>query len=224
MEFGVVFFVISACLLCAAVVFMVGEYRRHGERHDDMKKILNAQAEAGAVRKEIEGFSKYNDYLASAKQLVADRAKPLSVKVRREQFHIETIGKEPQKLKLPVTIIVKYMVEFTVGLNLKPGQFDIVPSNTGLTIQVSKPVLLDTPMATAISSDITVENVLPDAKVTLAEVHKKLPLLARKLGDEMAGDEALAALCEKKLTDLVSTFLAGQNGVKLVPTITVVYK
>ena len=139
MDIGVIFFVITACLVCAAAVYVTAEYRRHGEQQAGMSKFLGAQADTAAVRKEMAGYTKYADYLGGARAALVDRAKTAPVKVLREYVYIENVEKEKPRQKLVVTVVVRYTAEFVCAADPKPDSFEVTAAGASVQLRMASP-------------------------------------------------------------------------------------
>jgi hypothetical protein len=219
-----IIFAIAGCLFSAAVVYVVQDYRRHGERQDALDNVLSVKAEVLKIKKTLLGYTKYMDYLAPAKQAVSEKAKSLVVKIVREQVHVENIKSDPERPKPDVTVIFKYLVEYTIGFDLKPDSFDIVSTTSGIEIKVGKPSNVSTPFIRTHSHEISSGGSLPDEVSVLKEIQDKLPALASEHGVAIASEASIRALCEKKLIELLGSFLTVQTGVSQVPGIFVIYR
>jgi hypothetical protein len=219
-------------LILAAMIFMIGaggayvimEYRAFGERQDHQKRLNVLQNTLTAVKKDLSGYTKYQEFLAPAKNVLIDKRKSTHAKVFRELSFVENIPKDPPKIKQLVSIIVKYQAEFIFEVELKPDNFDIVLTNLGIQIQVNKPTLVGLPAVTITSTEIPVNDVLEDEKPYVHEIKKKLPPVAYAYGPILAMEECVRAYCEKKLIECLRDYLMAQTGVKKIPVITVSYK
>ena len=220
----VMFFAITACLLCACVVYLFMEYRAHGERNHALANVLSVQAELAAKNKKLEGYSKYLDYLAAGKVVVADNAKSLVGKVVREYVHMEKIPKEKLKQDTDTRMVVKYSVEFTFGADLKSDSFDVLPTTAGIEVQIGRPVLIGAPITKPLSHDIVGAGVLLDEPAVVKEVNAKLFTLAQWHAPSVAAEEATRALCRVKLMEFLHDFLARQPGVTQLPGVYTIFK
>jgi len=218
------FFLIAACLVSASIVYFVLEYRMYGERESAHARIMRVQADAAALKKDLAGYTAYAQFLPAAKSGLADKLKLSPVKVQREYVFIENIMQPPLKQHVLGVVIVRYTVEFLFGFDLNLEHFDIVQTANGIEIQIGKPIFFSQPKVKAQAPEIPVEGVITDEAGVLAEVNKKLDAMALQYGLFMASDEAVLALCNAKLMDVLRGVLAAQQGVKQVPTITVKYK
>lgn len=223
MEFGYVV-VLIACLLGAACMYVAVEYHLHGERQQSLSKLLKAQADTAAVKKELAGFSKYTEYLAPAKTEISDKLKLLLIKVVREYTHTEMIPREQFKLKTPVLMVVHYSVEYAFNMDLKPESFELKAAHGGIELNLRKPMLMGYPNIKVLSHETGIEESQIDQKSVVNEIQIKLPAQVRKYGTALATEDATLALCEQKLLECLRNFLSAQKDIKQVPIVTVSFK
>ena len=216
---------LAVAILCAAGVYVVMEYRHFGERQRAGNQLLKQQTEVAAVRKELEGHTKYANYLGAAKEHLIDNAKGLQAKVVREHLHAETFNREGKTLKAPVTILQRYNVEAQFGFDLKAGNFDLIAAPTALEVHMrGKPSLQGIANARPVSHEITNEGVLDNEPVAVKQVQQKLIAIAQKQAETIAAEEATVVLCERKVADALRSLLITQSGVRQVPYIAFLYK
>jgi hypothetical protein len=220
----VVIFAIAGCLFSAAVVYLVLDYRRHGERQDALENVLSVKAEVVKAKKVLLGYTKYLDYLAESKQVATEKMKTLYIKLTREHVHIEKVQTDETNPKAVATVIVKYVVEYSFGFDLKPESFDVTGTTSGIEIRVGRPALIGSPFVKSHSHEIAGGFVLPDEKTTLKEIQGKLSTLAQQHSGLLESDAGIRALCEKKLIEVLGNFLTNQTGVTQVPIISAVYR
>ncbi len=216
---------IAGTLLCAAGVYVVMEYQHFGERQKASNHLHKMQAETAAVRKELLGYTRYAECLAAAKAALADNARALHAKVAREFTYVEVVGKDGKSAKPPVCIIQRYLVEAVFAFDLKPEHFNLVATPGGLEVQLSgKPSLQGIANSRPLAHEITSEGVLENEPVAVKQVQQKLIAIAQKQAETMAHEDAICALCERKLAEALRATMLGYAGVKQVPSIGFVYK
>ena len=208
----------------AGAAYVIMEYRAYGERESAQKRLNTVQNTLTATKKDLQGYTKYAEYLAPAKNVLTDKKKSMHAKVIRELSFTENIPKDPPRIKNIITIVVKYNADFVYEVDLKPDSFDIVLTNNGIQIQVNKPTLVGLPVIKVISTEIPLKDALEDEKPVINEIQKKLPPIAYAYGPLIAMDECVRAYCEKKLIECLREFLMSQPGVKKVPVISVSFK
>ncbi|MES2878865.1 MAG: hypothetical protein V4713_10620 [Pseudomonadota bacterium] len=223
MDTGLIF-ALTACFLCAAITYLVLDYRVFGERQKAMETALHDQAEVTATKKKLQGYTKYTDYLAPAKKTVTEQAKLFTAKVVRDHVHVEKVNKEKLKLKSDATFIVKYSVEYVFGMDFKPDSFEIVATTVGIEIRSPRPMLLAAPAIQPQSHETPGIGEVKNEKDVVAEIHLKLSAQAQTDGEIMASEEAVRAVCKMKLMEFLRDFMVKQPGMAQVPVISVVFK
>lgn len=224
MEIGVIFFVIVACAVCASVVYVSMEYRLYGERREGLDKLLKVQTEVAAKQKQIDAFSKYTDYLPAAKKHAIEHTRTLTTKITREYAYNETFQKEPMNLSAVVTVAVRQSAQYTFGIELKAEEFDVHMGADCIEVMAKKPTLIGSPTITTLSHDVSVPGVLKDEQAVLKDIKQKCLTLARHKAPQIASEEAVLALCEKKLVAVLREFLVQQPDVVQLPGISVMYR
>lgn len=214
---------IAAALLCAGGVFVIMEYRHFGLRQQAGKQVLQHQTEATTLRKELVGYTKYVEYLPMAKTHLNDHARDLQVKVVREFTYTETFNRDAKTIKAPVTIIQRYNVDAQFAPDLRGLELESTPSGLQVILH-GKPSLQGIANSRPVAHEITNEGVLENEPVAVKQIQQKLIAIAQKHAEGMATEEAVCALCERKLAETLRALLITQAGVKQVPAITFVYK
>jgi hypothetical protein len=216
---------IAFTLLGAGAVYVLMEYKQFGERQKASAQLAKNQTEVAAIRKELVGYTKYAEYLPGAKGHLADNAKSLQAKVVREFTYTETFNREAKNLKPPVTIIQHYNVEANFAFDLKPGSFELVSTPAGVEVQLhGKPTLQGIANARPTHHEISNEGVLENEPVAVKQIQQKLIGIAQRHGETMATEDAICALCERKVAESLRTLLITQNGVRQVPFVSFFYK
>lgn len=217
-----IIFAVVGCFLSAAVTYLVLDYRRHGEREGDLQKVFQVQQEVAKGQKVLQGYTHYLDHLPGAKLAVIEKMRTLVTKVLREHLHIEVLPKDARKME--AIFVVRYLTEYLFAFDLKPDSFDIVGTPGGIEIKVGRPALYGAPYVRSSSPERLSSEAVEDEKEVIRTINAKLSGLAEQHGMAMESEEAIRALCDKRLLELVSSFLAAQAGVTQVPVISVVYK
>lgn len=71
------------------------------------------------------------NYLTAAHKSTAEQARAMTIKVVREYVHIEKLPKEKTKDGVPASIVLKYTVEYAIGVDLTPQSFELVATTAG---------------------------------------------------------------------------------------------
>lgn len=214
----------TACLLIGCMVYFFMEFRAHGARDKAMSDVLGVQAKLNAMDKKLKGYTRYMDYLAAGHQATADNARALTVKVVREYVHVEKIPKDRCKDGVVVSLVLKYAVEYAVGIDLKPESFEVVATTAGIDVKSSRPGMIGLPVVKPLSHELAGVGTLLDEPAALQAVHDKFRDLALRYGAAVALEEPTRALCRLKVMEHLRDFLLAQSGVTNVPVISMVFK
>jgi len=187
-------------------------------------RLLTVEEQLSETKKDLVGYTRFTDYLAVIKTAISAQMQFLAAKVDRDYVQVEHIEKSKFGFKSDATIMVKYAVEYSVGYDLKPDSFTVSGDSNGITVTVHKPEVVATPAVKIISHEIPSTGVLIDEQSALLALEEQLHTVALNQAKEIANDEAVIALCEKKLRDFLHDFLARLPNVSIVPTITFAYK
>lgn len=223
MDVSSIFFFV-ACFLSAALTYLFMDYRNSSARQLALDKVLQADAAVNAMKQKLAGYTKFTEYLASAKQALSTQEKALSINLKREHVHIEKVNKDVSGAKSMALLVLNYTADYAFGMDLKVESFELNPSQSGLELKVNRPLLLGQAKAKPTSHSISVVGVPMDEKAILAEATSKLPALAQQQGTAMSSEEVVRGLCKLKLTEFLQDYFAKLPGVKQVPAVSVVYK
>jgi len=211
-------------IVSAVAVFIFMQFRRYDEQKLAADKILKATTEYESVKAKLAGYTKFNDYLAPAKQHLVEQSKTFVVSVLREFTHMERFFRDKHKIKADLSVIGKYTVEFKVAIDIRSDNLEVVVDGMGISIKLGQPVLSGPPAVKSSSHEVSVSGVLADDKAFVAEVNQKFSEVAQRHGLAVAREEAVRALCKVKVVDALRDFLSRQTGVRQIPTIVVIYR
>lgn len=223
MEFGIVI-LIAACLITAGVVYFVMEYRMYGERATAHAKVVRSQADAAAAQKELLGYTAYTDFLEASKDKLLEKMRSTPIKVSRDYTYVENIAPTPPKQKTVGVVVVRYNIEFSFAFDLKPENFSLVQTASGIEVQVGKPIFANPPKVHPQPHENPIEAPIADEPALVADLHAKLNALSVQYGVFVASDEGVLTLCAARLADALRGILATAPGVKHVPAVAVKYK
>lgn len=215
---------VAGCVVSAAAVFVLMQFKRYEEQQQANDRILKASAEFEAVKTKLAGYTKFNDYLTQARQHLIDQAKTTAVNVVREYIHMERFYRDKHKLKADVAVIAKYTVEFSMAVDIKSDSLELVVDGAGLSVKTSQPVLTSAPAIKSSSHEVSVPGILTEEKPIFAEVNQKFSEVVQRAGLAVAREETVRALCKSKIADGLRDFLGKQPGVRQLPVITVTFR
>ncbi len=215
-------FLIAAVIVLAAVGYVALQVRHYGESQQAADKLLQTQTELASIKTKLLGYTKYADFLEAGKLAVIAMVKP--TKLVREYVHVERIPRDMLRNKADVSIVIRYSVEFTLGINLQPDTIELLEGSNGLGVKVPRPTLQDPPVIKSSSHEVINGEGLTDIKGILADIHQKLAVTVKRYGTAVAAEEVVLALFKVKLAECFRDFLEKQPGVHHTPTIFAEYR
>ena len=213
-----------AILIGGTAAYSFSNYRDNQELRDRITNLHVVEQELAATKKDLLGYTKFTDYLSVTKTAMSEQMKFLAAKVDREYFHVEHIEGSKLGLKSEATVILKYAVEYSFGYDLKPDSFSISGTTNSITVTLRKPELVASPAVKIISHEIPSKGILINEQGAVIALQQQLHGIALNQAKYIQKDEAVIALCEKKLGEFLHDFLARQPNVKIVPAIKFAYK
>ncbi len=187
-------------------------------------KVRTLQAEVTSQREELLGYTKYTDYLYASKEQLQEQMKFIAATVVRREGYTRSVNKSILGMKFDSIVAVSYTSEYSFGYALKPGDYDIGSTATGINVTLRKPILVARPATSNLSHQILSGSVFTDSQADVIGLYQGLDKRTLESGRVLAADEAVVALCDKKLVGFLRDFFAKQPGVKRIPDITISYK
>ena len=127
-------------------------------------------------------------------------------------------------VKSDATVLVRYVVDFSVGYDLQSKNFGLKGDDGKLLISLGRPVSVARPAVRILSSEIVSRGVFTDEKGAIIGVQQRLPEIATNHGAGIVRDPAVVALCEKKFREFLLDFMRKQPGASVLPTIEFKYE
>jgi hypothetical protein len=210
----------SLALLAAVATHQYLPSAAEHHQSDLLSQLHVVEQTLSATKQDLLGYTTFKQYLEVTKKAISGRAKFLAATIDRNYVHVEHINRSALGIKSDATIILNYAVEYSVGYDLSPESFAVAADATGITVTLNKPELVSSPAIGAISHEIPGKGLLIDEKEQVIALQQQLITAAAKQGDAIKMEEALIALCERKLGEFLRDFLATQPNVRAVPMIT----
>lgn len=187
-------------------------------------KVRTLEAEVSSQRKDLLGYTRYTDYLYAGKKQLQEQMKFIAATVVRKEGYTRVVNKSILGVNFNSIVAISYTSEYAFGYALKPGDYDIGTTATGIQITIRKPILVAKPATSNLSHQILSGSVFTNSQAAIIGLYEGLDARTLASGRALAMDEAVIALCEKKLAAFLQDFLAKQPGVKHIPSISIVYK
>jgi hypothetical protein len=191
---------------------------------DLLSKLHTVEKTLSETQSDLLGYTTFPQYLEVTKKAISGRTKFLAARIDRNYVHVEHINRSALGIKSDATIILNYAVEYSVGYDLSPESFAVSGDATGITVTLKKPELVASPAIGAISHEIPGKGLLIDEKEQVIALQQQLTIAAEKQGNAISMEEAVIALCERKLGEFLRDFLAKQPNVRAVPAIRFAYR
>ena len=214
----------SLAVLAAAATYQHRQSAAEHHQSDLLSKLHVVEQTLSETKQDLLGYTTFTQYLEVTKKAISGRAKFLAATIDRSYVHVEHINRSALGIKSDATIILHYAVEYSVGYDLSPESFTVAADATGITVTLKKPELVSSPAIGAISHEIPGKGLLIDEKAQVIALQQQLITAAAKQGDAIKHEEAVIALCERKLGEFLRDFLAKQPNVRAVPMITFAYR
>ena len=211
-------------VLAAAATYQYVQYSAEHRQADLLARLHVVEQTLSETKNDLLGYTTFTHYLEVTKRAITGQTRFLAARIDREYVHVEHIRRTALSIKSDATIILKYAVEYSVGYDLSPESFTVAGDASGITVTLKRPELVASPAIGAISHEIASKGLLIDEKEHVIALQQRLTSIAEKQGDAIKKEEAVIALCERKLGDFLRDFLSKQPNVRSVPAITFAYR
>lgn len=192
---------------------------------DLARKYVDASEKYESAQKTLIGYTSFTSYSAVLNKELSAQMKFIGAKTTRQYVHFENIEVKKLGITSYAAIELKYTVEYAVGYDLSSGNFKLDANEKGITIFLKKPELAAKPSVTESKTKTLSGGMLIDEKKETIDLLNKLPQIAsaNNRTSEILQDEAIVALCEKKIKEFVRGVLINQHKVEIIPDIVIVY-
>ena len=141
---------------------------QHLAEQQELLARLNLTTEKlTATQDSLLGYTRYTDYLSESKRALEGQSRFLAARVDREYVQVEHIQKSTLGWKSDATVILKYAVEYSFGFDLRPDQFSLDGDMNGITITLSKPILVASPAVKLLTHEIPSKGVFIDEPIVI---------------------------------------------------------
>jgi hypothetical protein len=218
---GIAFFVLG-------VIVLILGYKLYDERNlftERELKYKDTEAQYEVTQKTLLGYTSFKNYSAVLSKSLSEQMKFIGAKVNRRYMHDEVIKDVTLKMQSFAAIELIYDAEYVVGYDLSHEKFKLEATSKGFVLHLNKPEIVASPAATYTFTRILYGALLIDANTATINLLNKLPQI---LGapDRINGilhDEAVIALCEKKIKEFIRSILVSQYKIDMIPEIRIIY-
>lgn len=211
--------------IAGSTIAGAGLYWWHSKEVESLtSQVTELQNTVTTKTDELLGYTRYTDYLSAGKAKLHEQTKLLAASVVREEGFTRVVNKNVLGLSSDSVVAVWYTAEYSFGYDLSPNNYEITDAPTGINIRINRPLLISSPATKSLRHKILSGGMFTDDKTAVIKLYEGIPERTMEMGQALASNEAVIALCEKKLIAFLKDFLAKQSGVTKVPNITVTYK
>ena len=176
-----------------------------------------------SVHKQLLGYTKYQDFIAVSEQELVGKTQLLAATVERRENITRNLRKRIAGLRSDAIVEISYTAQYMFGYEFKPGSFKIQNTNTGISIELNKPIILSKPAIFNKTHKVWSSGMLIDEHKSILSLYEGLDKLLDDNAKTLVNEEAVVALCEKKLKQFIADFLKKKD-VEKIPYIVVQYK
>ena len=217
-------FAIAAGALSTLMVYVGMKVSQFGESKVMADQLLKAQTDAENSKKKLAGYTQYSEYLETARQTAVDRLKASPARVVREYTHVAALDKNKYNLKAEATVIVKFAVEYSLGVDTGTSTMVVALASNGVTVALRPPTPVGDPKLSVVSHKVISLIELPDRQTVLADIQAQFLPQVYGNGHTLCGEESVRALCILKVETALRDALGQQKGVRHLPAIICNYK
>jgi hypothetical protein len=216
---------ILVIILIIASIFGYMLYLEKSNTADLERKYVDAQEKYTVTQKTLTGYTAFKSYSSLLTKSLSEQMKFIGAKTKRQYAHFEAIEKKKMLITNHAALELVYTVEYVIGYDLSGANFKLDSSDKGITIQLKKPEMVALPSVTESKINILSGGMFIDEKQEAIDLLNKLPQIsnANNRLTEILKDEAVIALCEKKLKEFIRNVLISQHNAEVIPEVTITY-
>jgi len=215
---------ISACILSAGVVYVVLKIDYSGRTQALSDQLLKEETELTSVKKQLQGHTRYADFLTSVAPLLAAGLKPPVLTITREFTQVDAVVKEKYKLRADVTVVSNYKVTFGFALDMTPALVSLTLHSNGLAAKINRPTLAGDPKVELLVQQVLSAVPPSDDRALLAEARATFEASLRTTSAKLCDDPTVRGVCKLKFMETLRDTLAQQPGVRQVPAMFVEFR
>jgi hypothetical protein len=192
---------------------------------DLVRKYVDADEKYTVTKKTLDGYTAFTSYSAVLSKSMSEQMKFIGAKSKRQYSHFENIERKKLLVTSHAALELQYTVEYVVGYDLSGGKFKLDASAKGITIHLNKPEMVASPSVIENKIKTLSGGIFIDEKQESINLLSKLPEIvsANNRVNEILQDEAIIALCEKKIKEFLRGVLVSQHKAEIIPEITIIY-
>jgi hypothetical protein len=215
-------YIILPLIAIGIAVGLIIHIRELDYKHD-LSQLKEMKEELSVTKQHLIGYTKFTDYITATTTALSEQTKLITAKVVRDYVHVEHIQRVMGPISSYGAIQIDYTIEYSIGYDLSPKNFEVSSDDKGLIITLRRPSIVASPAVIRMRPEVINSGVFVSPRDAIIALQGELPTIARAKAPAVSKEEAVVALCEKKLGDFIQDFLSKQKGVSHVPKIRFVY-
>lgn len=186
------------------------------------KRAAELEEQLAAAQQDVAAVTKFGEPLAKAKADLAAAGKSLNVTLVEEVQRIETLPKGPSA-RADAKVTLQLAVEYEFGFDLAAERIELAASGKGVQLRLPAPALAGLPVVRVTSFAFPPRTVTGDEAALAQEMAARLVAEFEVRGKVLAENEAIRAVCDKRVLDHVNAFIGKQPGLRVAPAVSLVY-
>lgn len=186
------------------------------------KRAAELEEQLAAAQQEVAAVTKFGEILSKAKADLAAAGKSLNVTLVEDVQRIELLPKGPG-VKADGKVTLDLAVEYEFGFDLAADRIELAAAGKGAQLKLAAPVLAGVPAVRVKSFAFPPRAVTGDEAALAQEIAGRLAAEFEVRGRVLAENEAIRAVCEKRVLDHINAFIGKQPGLRVAPAVALVY-
>jgi hypothetical protein len=220
--------ILSVIIFISLIVIGILGYKLHNEKtlfEQAELKYKDTEEQYRVTKKTLLGYTSFTGYSAVLSKSLSEQMKFIGAKINRRYMHQEPIERMIAGIKQHAALELIYDAEYTAGYDLSGGKFKLDADDKGFTLHLNKPEIVAEPAVKYSFTRILSGALFIDEKQATIDLLNKLPTIIStpERKDLIIKDEAVIALCEKKIKEFIRKIIIEQHKAEMIPEITIVY-
>lgn len=189
------------------------------------RKFVDAQEKYRVSQKTLAGYTAFTSYSSLLTKSLSEQMKFIGAKTKRQYAYFEAIEKKTVLVTTHAALELLYTVEYVIGYDLSNGNLKLDSDEKGITLHLRKPEMVALPSIIKSETRTLSGGAFIDEKQETINLLNKLPQIANANNrtSEILQDEAVIALCEKKIKEFIRNVLINQYKTEIIPEVKIVY-
>lgn len=187
------------------------------------KRAAEFEEQLTAAQQELAAFGKFDEPLAKAKAELAAAGKALNVTMVEELERSEPLQKGNGPVRADGKATLQLAIEYEFGFDLAADKIELAAAGKGAQLKLAPPALVAAPVVRVKSFSFPPKAIDGEEGKLADEMAQKLVPEFEARGKVLAENEAIRAVCEKRVLEQVRGTLQKQSGLRLIPDVALIY-